>query len=190
MADQLRVLRVGLEKKLQHETRSSKCIVELARETRSLYSRFARRASGQTAFQKVRTQCHWSGCPVEWLCAGKICSSRSSLRGGRRLHTRDAQWFSGVWMSPSLLSDENLLVTTDGLMTCRTARCLEPDRRVPNEILQSVRGLPWDDETGPRRGRPSAVRQEHAAPRGTSQHLTSLETLNNRRQAAHQMMST
>ena len=128
-----------------------------------LYNRFARRASGTTAFQGAYGHAYMGLIvPFGECVLAKIGHpDHRGLRGGQRLHKGDPQWKEGVWLGKSTLNDENIVGTFDGIMRCRTIRRVEKDARAQFPLYKGMKGVPWNDGTGILRGRPP---KQHAPP--------------------------
>ena len=75
---------------------------------------------------------------------------RSEVRQGRV----DARSVRGIWLGKTLVSDEHLFATDDGVSTTRTVkRVLHTEQRL-GELVNDGQGTPWDRLAGRPAGRP------------------------------------
>ena len=63
---------------------------------------------------------------------------------GPDLNKWDDRWGSGIFLGIRPISNEVYVGTKDGILKCRTIRRKAPDARWNIELLNSIKGLPWD----------------------------------------------
>ena len=109
----------------------------LVRHSAWVQSRYERRESGHTAFQELKGMAYTS----ELVPFGETVAGHFPLKHREKM---DSDWHLGIWEGRTSTSNEHILLTQGGVLRCRSVRRLELEERHNKKIIESARGLPWD----------------------------------------------
>ena len=120
-----------------------------------LLDRFHVKANGRTAYEDAFGTAY----------AGPVClflecclfrrtkSDTGAMTRGRRAQKADNQWDQGLWLGRSHISNEHILGTEHGTEMARSIKRLPEHLQVDKELLELMKGTPWDPQLTAPRGR-------------------------------------
>ena len=56
----------------------------------------------------------------------------------------ESGWHLGIWVGRTITSNEHILLTQGVVLRCRSVRRLELEERHIKKIMESAKGVPWD----------------------------------------------
>ena len=122
--------------------------------------RFAVKGNGLTAYRNAYgVDYRGEIVPVLETVMFKRPVPQTRYRWGKTHHKADLQWEVGIWAGRREENDEHIILTSAGVQFARTIRRFEPSRRHQLSVLDSVKGVPWDDMRDRRPGRPRLIPQ-------------------------------
>ena len=120
----------------------------LGRHAGWLRARYHMRTGGATAHKNV-FDVEYSGdiLPFGETVLFRVPKPAHRQTHGRKWHKADARMVRGIWVGKHDESNENLILTPEGLQRARTVKRLEPDKRADVALLKSCKGVPWATES-------------------------------------------
>ena len=111
-------------------------------------SRFGVKANRRTAYEDAFGHSYSSALvPFGEVVLFKMPSSAAGRTSQKRMLKGDFSWEKGVFVGKSNDSDEYLLATKKGVHTARTVRRLREEMRNPKEMIEDIKGVPWNTMT-------------------------------------------
>ena len=155
----VRKLRIALENRYKRKVPLDNDVIPwLVIHQGFVYNRFQTGHDGKTPYSRIRGKmydkalCEFGEC-VHYKIPKRLI--------GPELNKWDERWGEGVFLGVRPISNEVFIGTSEGVIKCRAIRRRVVADRWNPELLNSVRGVPWDLNMQPI-GEPSA--EEHLKP--------------------------
>ena len=134
-------------------------------------SRFGVKANRRTAYEDAFGHSYSSALvPFGEVVLFKMPSSAAGRTSQKRMLKGDFSWEKGMFVGKSNDSDEYLLATKKGVHTARTVRRLREELRNPKEMIEDIKGVPWNTMTSI--GRPRKITEWTVAAPSTPKPAT------------------
>jgi hypothetical protein len=114
----------------------------LIRQAAWLQNRFKKDDRGQTAYYRLTGTSYWHSV-VE---CGEMVLARE--RDVRRVGKFKPSWVKGTWCGKTDNSDENVIMTPNGVMTCRNIHRVDISQRYDSVHYTKCFGVPWKSQLG------------------------------------------
>ena len=101
-----------------------------------LLNRYLVHSDGCTSYQR-----RWEKSYTSPLC--EFAETIQYRATGKHLHKLSAAWFQGLWLGRDTEANEVLVGTPTGVIRVRSIRRLSPSERYCQELIHTMRGLPW-----------------------------------------------
>ena len=111
----------------------------LIRHSAWVYSRHQRRESGQTAFEELKGLAYIR----ELVPFGDTVAGHSRQKHRTKMAS---DLPLDIWVGRTGTSNEHILLTRGGVLRCRSVRRLKVEERHDKEVMESAKGLPWDQK--------------------------------------------
>ena len=135
----MRVLRAGLQARLEHVLKGSHLVITwLVQHAADCLSKYQVGEDGKTAYERLKGKA-FSRPSVEF---GEKVHYKTSTKGPCE-HKLDAGWGEGYFLGCYWRTSEAIVGTSEGVVKASTIRRVGAHRRWDADRLAAVRGVPW-----------------------------------------------